>query len=322
MGDATRPIPDGLPSWRAFGAALLRPSRPRLAEALSVATGIAVDTVREALASPTWDWMQRNHQSGISWDVTDPSGRAFPQWAPSAQRWTPPALWESLATRGLLPDRWVDDRSRRFHGGGRAPATVTEAVLLAADAEGIALAEALAREAVLRLRPWFDREPPRTLRWRLLDWTLFLSGLWTDAVTYGPGGEAVGALMRSSTEAAGAAQAYRRPALTAAGVEVAESPNVFRELTGSVASIVSAAEHWTAAARARAVSTGARRVAFESAPDPFEPLLSLWARGYGLLDADSRLTLLLPTFEGHGPPTRTRYGYVPMGRTRPSPGTP
>jgi hypothetical protein len=166
MGEATRPIPEGLPSWSAFGAALLRPSRPRLAEALSVATGVALDTVREALASPTWDWMQRNHQSGISWDATDPSGRSFPQWAPSAQRWTPPALWESLATRGLIPDRWVDDRSRRFHGGGRAPATVTEAVLLAADAEGVALAEALAREAVLRRAPWFEREPPRTRRWR------------------------------------------------------------------------------------------------------------------------------------------------------------
>ena len=303
-----RPIPDGLPTWRAFGTALLRPARPQLADALAVATGITLDTVRAALASPTWDWRQRNHQHGLLWTTPGPRGAVVPQWAPSPLRWSVPQLWEALATRGLIPDAWMGDPTRRFHGGGATPPTVTEAVLLAADPAGITAAEELARETVQRLAPWLDRAPPRTLRWRLLDWSLFLSERWSDALTYGPGGEAVGALMTAATAAAGGQQAYRRPSLTAAGVEVAESPNVFRALTESVASIVSAAEHWHSAAAA--------------APDPFEPLLTLWARGYGLLDTRSPLTLLLPTFEGHGPPTRVRGIYVSMGRSRPPPDAP
>ncbi|MDB4929062.1 MAG: hypothetical protein JWM10_1546 [Myxococcaceae bacterium] len=300
-----RPPPDGLPSWRAFGTALLRPPRPRLAEALAVATGIALDTVREAVAAPNWDWRQLNHQRGLLWSTPSLPGRLpCPHWAPAPARWSVPQLWEALATRGLVPDAWIDDPTRRFHGGGRAPATMTEAVLLASDAEGIAAAEALARETALRLGPWLQRGPPRTVRWRLVDWSLFLSDRWRDHLVEAPGGAAVGALLRSAVGAAGAAMTYRRPSLTAAGVEVAESPNVFRELAESVASIVSAAELWSAA------------------PDPFAPLLTLWARGYGLLDTRPALTLLLPTFEGHGPPTRVRGIYISMGRSRPPPDAP
>jgi hypothetical protein len=302
-----RPPPDGLPSWRAFGTALLRPARPHLAEALAVATGIALDTVRAALASPTWDWRQLNHQRGLLWTTATPTtngGVSYPQWAPSPARWSVPQLWEALATRGLIPDAWIDDPTRRFHGGCRTPGTLTEAVLLAADAEGIAVAEALARETVQRLAPWLERAPSRTVRWRLLDWSLFLSDRWRDHLVDGPGGGAIGALMAAAVAAAGVEMTYRRPSLTAAGVEVAESPNVFRELTESVASIVSAADQWT------------------TAPDPFAPLLTLWARGYGLFETRPALTLLLPTFEGHGPPTRVRGHYISMGRSRPPPDAP
>lgn len=319
---SARPPPDGLPSWRAFGTSLLRPPRPRLAEALGVATGIELDTVREALAAPNWDWRQSNHQRGLLWTTSTPSGAPAPQWAPAPARWSVPQLWEALATRGLIPDAWIDDPSRRFHGGGRAPATVTEAVLVAADADGIAAAEQLARETALRLGPWLHRAPPRTVRWRLLDWSLFLSERWRDHLVVGPGGAAVGELLVDAVERAGEPMAYRRPSLTAIGAEVADSPNVFRELVESVASIVSAAGHWRTAADARAVSATLPRVDRATAPDPFDPLLTLWARGYGLLDTRPALTLLLPTFEGHGPPTRVRGQYISMGRSRPPPDAP
>lgn len=316
MAARVRSPPDGLPSWRAFGLALLHPERPQLAEALAVATGLPDELVRQAVASPTWDWLQHNHQHGLSWTTTDARGAPAPQWASSTVRWNPPTLWETLATRGLIPDAWIDHPRRRFHGGGRWPSSVTEAVLLAADPDGVTLAESLAREAVERLAPWQHRVP-RTVRWRLLDWGLFLSDRWSDALTYGPGGEALGAAMTAATNAVGGPQAYRRPSLVAIGAEVADSPNVFRGLVESMGSVVSAAQHWHAAARARAATATAPRVDFATAPDPFEPLLSLWARGYGLLDADAHLTLLLPTFDGFGPPTRVGY-FTPMGRTRPS----
>lgn len=316
MTKRARTPPDGLKSWRAFGLALLRPARPQLAEALAVATGLPEDLVREAVASPTWNWHQLNHQQGLSWTTTAPSGRPAPHWASSTVRWTAPSLWEALATRGLIPDAWIDDAQRRFHGGGRWPSSVTEAVLMASDPHGVALAEALSRETVERLAPWL-RKPRRTVRWRLLDWGLFLSERWSEAITYGPGGEALGSAMSAATSAAGGENAYRRPSLTTTGTEVADSPNVFRQLAESMGSVVSAAEHWQRAALARATRTEAPRVEFANAPDPFEPLLTLWSRGYGLLDVEPHLTLLLPTFEGFGPPTRDGY-LVSMGRTRPT----
>lgn len=316
MAKPARTPPDGLKSWRAFGLALLRPERPQLADALAVATGLPDDLVREAVASPTWNWHQLKHQHGLSWTTPNPRGGVVPHWASSAVRWSSAPLWEALATRGLIPDAWIDDARRRFHGGGRWPPSVTEAVLMASDPEGVALAEALARETVERLAPWL-RKTPRTVRWRLLDWGLFLSERWSDAITYGPGGEAIGAAMGSATSAAWGDNAYRRPSLTAIGTEVADSPNVFRQLAESMGSVASAAGHWRTAALARAVSTQAPRVEFATAPDPFEPLLTLWSRGYGLLDVEPHLTLLLPTFEGFGPPTRDGY-LISMGRTRPA----
>ncbi len=311
MASRVRPPPDGLPSWRAFGLALLHPARPRLAEAIAVATGLPDELVREAVASPTWDWLQHNHQHGLSWTTAN----AAPQWASSRVRWNPPSLWEALATRGLIPDAWVDHPGRRFHGGGRWP-SITEAVLLAADPDGVALAESLARETAERLAPWLHRVP-RAVRWRLLDWRFFLSDRWNDAITFGPGGEALGAAMTAATLAGGGRQAYRRPSLTASGTEVANSPNVFRQLVESMGSVVSAAEHWRTASRAAVATASAPHVAFATAPDPFAPLLSLWARGYGLFDTDTHLTLVLPTFDGFGPPTRVGY-FIPMSRTRPA----
>jgi len=66
--------------------------------------------------------------------------------------------WEALATRGIIPAAWVDDPAREYAVGGGAtcahPPTTGACVLLASDVPGVLRAEALADEALARLRPW------------------------------------------------------------------------------------------------------------------------------------------------------------------------
>lgn len=291
-----RSIADELDAWRAFGAGIFRPARPRLAAALGVATGIPDDLVREALAAPAWRWHVARNHSGLAWRATGHDGAACERWAPGARRRpaTPRALWEALATRGVIPDAWVSGDAKRFYGGGLGPPTMEAAVALAADPEGIAICEDLAREAARRLAPWLERRTPRRVRWWMLDAIPRISIFWEDTEVYGPGGEAVGRAMWAATDAVGGAFGYRRPAWTAAGAAVAEGAPAQDEIVGGVASIVSAAGHWRAAVAAGAVSRVTPPIAFASCPDPFEPLLAIWARGYGLFDIGSAVTLVAP----------------------------
>ncbi len=115
----------------------------------------------------------------------------------------PRAAWEALATRGLIPDDWVGSEARAFtlpttyfartralpmldaselrrvtfRGGSvlvaAYPTTSTLAAFVAADAEGLAMAEAIARENVRKGKAWLDdlrhAPPARAGAWGDLD---------------------------------------------------------------------------------------------------------------------------------------------------------
>lgn len=115
----------------------------------------------------------------------------------------PRAAWEALATRGLIPDDWVGSEARAFtlpttyfartralpmldtgelrrvtfRGGSvlvaAYPTTSTLAAFVAADAEGIATAEAIARESLRKGKVWLDdlrfAPPARAGAWGDLD---------------------------------------------------------------------------------------------------------------------------------------------------------
>ena len=103
--------------------------------------------------------------------------------------------WETLATRGCIPESWIDAPLRRYRVGGRAashpeteprvllsegpnalpsrvqaqPWSIEDAALIAGDIAGVLAAEALAREAAVRLAPWdsgYEGEPPQRVVWR------------------------------------------------------------------------------------------------------------------------------------------------------------
>lgn len=84
------------------------------------------------------------------------------------------AAWERLAARNVIPESWIDSEERSFvglpNGLGLAarslshPATLLDCVLLAADAQVVSTAEAMARECVSRGLLFHGRSPS-AVRW-------------------------------------------------------------------------------------------------------------------------------------------------------------
>lgn len=94
----------------------------------------------------------------------------------------PREAWEALAARELIPMAWTDDATRRFRAdvtrlvAGNThtqtmefdyPSPTELAVLLAADPQGVARAEALLREVKQRLAPWLDTAELPGVVWRM-----------------------------------------------------------------------------------------------------------------------------------------------------------
>jgi len=197
---------------------------------------------------------------------------------------TPQEAWHAVHTAGLIPADWLDSHDRRFFKSGAVPPSADAVAAFAADVDGVLAVEAAARVLADRLSRWLDR-PVTTSRvhWRMLADVDRSTMEWEDHMVYGLGGEAVTKLLM---DAAGPDRwGYRMPALTNAGELVAASarlPEEWREAVQGVAAIVSAAQHWSEAARE---------------VDPFEPLLAIWSRGYGVLDVARHVTLLAPGLE-------------------------
>jgi hypothetical protein len=137
--------------YEALGARLLRPERPSLSRVV--------------------DWAKRRYGDLA---VFSRSTGGHPAAPPGQEGQGPPVqeLWEALAAEGLIPMSWVEEPARLFSGGSprterRSPRPwdLYQALLLAADVQGVLTAEALAWEVVARLQPWGSPRPGKVLWW-------------------------------------------------------------------------------------------------------------------------------------------------------------
>lgn len=178
-------------------------------------------------------------------------------------------LWEALATRGVIPESWVDDTRRRLDAGG-----VHLRVALASDVHGVLAAEALAREFVSRMARWGMPQPD------VVSWSLAMDGL-----------------------AAAQSKRLLRHVPTAVGFRDDGHPawhynwRIFREWARSVG------EHWEyACAQGHRVMDAASPDAygrlFRDLPNPMEPLLDLWDGGYAMsIVSETTIGLLCPRID-------------------------
>lgn len=260
---------------------LLKPPRPHLAAAMRVVFGEPAAKVAEWLrwsGGVAFRFEDGERQDG---DVRDAA-----------------EAWELLAANGVIPLAWVDDERRLFDwsepcqhprreaaddpcldcgGSGRyvvacgRPRTVRDAVALASDPAGVALAEALAGEVVKRLASWGAPRPARVV-WRVvgLDWYWTrIMPTWQLLNRIGDGGPV------KSTRP----QFDRHDAALRAA-----NPLVPERTRGAIANALCYVENWRAAA-----------------PSPFAPLLDLWRAGY-MLEAldDAAVTLVCPALGAFG----------------------
>jgi hypothetical protein len=227
----------------------------------------------------------------------------------------PAEAWEMLAARGFIPSEWLGDGERVFAEDERPPAlgergfndqptyaavrryleegprlcdvppTVVAACALACDTSGVSTAERVAREAVRRLAAWGAPQPTRVC-WRIVT---------PDAWETQPG------------------DWRHMPAAMAVGAAFVPTPTLEKNIMRARFYDFGtprwrAAFTWESAALWRVVSLGNAVIAtarsevrdrleqggypsippelakqrFSAVPNPFEPLLSLWASGYAL----------------------------------------
>jgi hypothetical protein len=205
--------------------------------------------------------------------------------------------WEAMAARGLIPMEWVGAAERGFLASRATreepwPPGVRFAVTLASDPQGIATAEVLAREVAARLAPWGLASPARVV-WRVMRdpraprevWPASLSNAMRLLPDHPTVRTALEALSRGTS---------RRPG------------HDWPDALYDARTVVRAAATWSALAargdRAPAWPSDALSPdprpddlegrPFATLPDPFEPLLILWASGY-LLAQITGDTLLL-----------------------------
>ncbi len=259
--------------YGALAARLLRPDRPRRAEALTAVGG-----------------------------RTDPA-----------------AAWAALVGEGLIPRGWAVGDGRGFAspcnacGGGSAervmfcescrgrawvvlpyPPTVSACVALAAGAEGVAWAEALARAAVHELSPW-GCPTPAQLVWQV-----------GEGAVPGPEVLGVGTIMAAlaSTGVVASMDAEDegdRAARAVLGDQAFEGASRRHQL----ANYCYAAALWRAACATGArvhvaegldtdlVSPAVVSRLYAEIPDPFAPLLGVWSLGYALDDVTADALLLV-----------------------------
>lgn len=179
---ATPPPPPAVAARAPAAPGVLRPARARLVDAVACVMGDELPALG--------DWLQ------------DPLAALL-----AASPLSPAEAWEALAARGVIPLEWVtawDTESPCPHGrhdllrnhwrtdapctacyvaraprrifrgdegsaAGAHPPTVAACVALAADAANVLAAEALAREAVARLALWGAPQPAR-VEWRVGAW--------------------------------------------------------------------------------------------------------------------------------------------------------
>ncbi|MBL8683623.1 MAG: hypothetical protein JNK05_30915 [Myxococcales bacterium] len=218
------------------------------------------------------------------------------------------ALFESLASRGIVPEAWLDDERREFvadfdaavgaREGSSLPTSVEAAVVLASDVRGVTTAEALAREIVAglvswrvpqpsRVRWWMAREstassketdPPAT-RGRRLDRAIYeLNVRW-------PLRRAYYSLAVAENNGARKAPSIKRSLVA----ESAKAARCRSEVAEALASDLEASWLWQIATDDGWKYNG---VPFAKLSCPFWAILALWKCGYTLVDIHERAVVL------------------------------
>lgn len=200
------------------------------------------------------------------------------------------AAWENLAAAGFIPMDWVGDPRRRFRGPASRdtldhPSSARAAALFAADARGVATAEALAREAVARVARW---DVPRDPREKAVEWRVSASRMRSSWRAY-----RVRSVLRKIL---GYAQLNDEPYGRAVyPEEQAVNDLVLRDGYDELARngfVVPYDPSYAPAAEERPFAEGRR---FADVPNPFAPLVDLWCTGYELLgEGMTSLQMLMP----------------------------
>lgn len=300
----------------------LRPARPRLADAMELATGFDRALIDEALAS-SWAIEFSKHHATLTWATKDAQGAPCSRYerAPKDRIRDPVEAWEMLVGRGVIPDDWMGTNARRFALGqhGATPASMMGVVTIASDPDGILEAERLAREVAGRLVDWGVGRAPRVV------WHVDVGLHWirnsasperasrTDLAL--PGGDVLHELLgavgyavpqRSFRRGRRGARAEIDDVTAPAAKHLAKLLNDAGTARPLV-NLLDAHFAWQRARRANVLvrvakahpETGAlamREIGASELPDPFEPLLLLIERGYLLLELTRRsIQLYAPT---------------------------
>lgn len=173
--------------------------------------------------------------------------------------------WETLAARERVPMAWVGDDTRRFVALADAldasPASPDDALVFAADVDGVARAEDLARELLSRMRV-FGLPQPSRVAWRVVD-----PAFWTPR----RGWHLTSAL----------------PAAMASAVGVATPDDASPPWWSLARFDVSWADAWSRAP--------------DGLPNAMEPLAAIWMLGYALdAVTDDVAVLVAPRLAPHG----------------------
>ncbi len=214
-------------------------------------------------------------------------------------------LWESLATQGLVPERWAADGRRRFlvdparlldddevgsvpwEDGALAtlptPPSMQCLLAVAADPAGLEASEALAREALGRFGALCaGTEQPEATAWCAQGDAWALDGATLASVTTRPW-ESVRVALRAALAGVGDDPPREGDALVARAARPYSPHRVLQALDEedarrwARACVQGARVPATAGVRARHVGC-----TFAELPDPWAPLVEAWARGYGL----------------------------------------
>lgn len=242
-------------AWQTLAARALRPRRARWDECVAWLRG----RCREA------------------YDDCDRQGHRWVRLPASLDRHLACEAWETFVARGIVPEQWVGDPARCFvlasPVDGREvrldhPGTASAAVALASDVEGLASAEALAREFLARAAPWRGAAPFVVAGWKV-------EGRY-DAHrlgAYQPLARIHGALLVAAKGAVAASVVAQRRALGRAPPQLVRLAEVDAYWRYAVAEGLRVpALEWLPP------DLGGTR--FEDLPSPCPPLAELWATGY------------------------------------------
>lgn len=237
----------------------------------------------------------------------------------------PAEAWELLAGRGIVPSEWLGDGDRVFAEDERPPAlaergfndqptraailrylevgprlcdappTVIAACSLACDIPGVTTAERVAREAVRRLAAWGAPQPSRVC-WRIVDpedWETQPGDFRHMPAAMAVGDAYVPTPTTERTIMRARLYDFGTPAWRAAFTwECAALWRLVSKGNRVIAASTSLAPDSIAASGYPGIPSELRAKRFADVPNPFEPLLSLWAAGYAL-DAITEHTIVL-----------------------------